>query len=75
MKDCDILLLEVVSNSLYLFPMEILWHKQKNVIPRKHPAKTISDPKHRLQGISVYIRYCESFINTMHQASSEVIKK
>lgn len=74
-KDNDIALLEWVSSSPDLSPIETLWHEMKKVL-RKHPARNIPELKQRLQEIwdSFTPELCQGLVNTMPQRIAAVIK-
>lgn len=75
MEDHGIPLLEWVSSSPDLSPIETLWHEMKKVL-RKHPARTIPELKQKLQDIwdSFTPEYCQDLISSMPQRISDVIK-
>lgn len=75
MEDYNIPLLEWVSSSPDLSPIETLWHEMKKAL-RKNPARSIPEMKPRLQEIwdSFTPEFCQSLVNTMPQRISAVIK-
>lgn len=75
MEDFGVPLLEWVSSSPDLSPIETLWHEMKKVL-RKHPARTIPELKQKLQDIwdSFTPEFCQGLVNTMPQRISAVIK-
>lgn len=75
MEDYNVPLLEWVSSSPDLSPIETLWHAMKKVL-RTHPSRTIPELKERLQEIwnSFTPQFCEDLVNTMPQRISAVIK-
>ncbi|KAF2882422.1 hypothetical protein ILUMI_23741 [Ignelater luminosus] len=64
--DYSIPLLEWVSSSSDLLPIETLWHEMKKML-RKHPARTILELKQKLQEIwdSFTSKFCQDLIDTM----------
>ncbi|KAF2885555.1 hypothetical protein ILUMI_20623 [Ignelater luminosus] len=76
LDDYSIPLLEWVSSSSSdLSPIETLRYEMKKML-RKHPARTISELKQKLQEIwdSFTPKFCQDLIDTMPQRISAVIK-
>lgn len=75
MEDFNVPLLEWISSSPDLSPIETLWHEMKKAL-RTHPARTIPELKQKLQEIwhSFTPQFCEGLVNTMPHRILTVIK-
>nr|CAI5867969.1 unnamed protein product [Callosobruchus analis] len=71
----NISLLEWVSSSPDLSPIETLWHEMKKQL-RANPARTVVELKERLQEIwdNFSPEYSQGLVNTMPQRVTAVIK-